>query len=269
MDKKARGKILRDTSMGQGLIAVQGRQHVFELVGAWKADCAPKVDMTVEVEFTPDGQVAAIYHVPESQLAREQALQAAERAREKGSALASNMLARFGAPMLIAMAALISGWFFLNTVSIQISPGERIGLSFWNILGVVNSPRNLIDVLGYGRGEGAGMYGFLAIVTLVTPLAPYFWKDRRAHLGNLLPLAFMLFVGVTIYWGIQDSARQAQGAMSAFGGAQAAQMMAEMTAAMTKEAMKAFSIGLGAYLSAATSLYLAFKGTIKFLATRA
>jgi acyl-homoserine lactone acylase PvdQ len=57
--------------------------------------------------------------------------------------------------------------------------------------------------------------------------------------------------------------------MSVFPGAQAAQMAAEMAEAITKEALKAFSLGLGAYLSTATSIYLAFKGTIKFLATRA
>lgn len=259
---------MRDTSSGPGLIAVEGRQYPFRLEGTWRSDCVPQTGMTVEVEFAPDGLVAAIYHVTESQLAKEQALQAAELAKAKGSALASDMLARFGAPTLIAMAALLAGWFFLNTVSIQISPLERIGISFWKILSVVNSPGNVIDVLGYGRGDGAGMYGFLAIVALVAPLVPYFWKDRRAHLANLLPLLFMLYVGLTIYWGIQDSAKQAQGAMTAFGGAQAARMAAEMAEAITEEAMKAFSIGLGAYLSAVTSVYLASKGTIKYLAAR-
>lgn len=269
MDRKTRGKILRDTSLGPGLIIVEGRQYPFDLEGTWKSDCVPKADMTVEVEFAPDGLVSAIYHVTESQLAKEQARQAAELAKEKGAELVGDMLARFGAPTLITMAALVAGWFFLNTLSVQISSTERIGISFWKILAVVNSPSNLINALGYGQGDGAGMYGFLAIIALVAPLAPYFWKDPRAHLGNLLPLAFMFYVGVTIYWGIHDSARQAQGAMSAFGGAQAAEMAAEMAAALTKEALKAFSIGLGAYLSFATSIYLAAKGAIKFLATRA
>jgi hypothetical protein len=79
----------------------------------------------------------------------------------------------------------------------------------------------------------------------------------------------MLFVCVTIYWGIHDSAKQAQGAMSVFGGQGAAAMAAEMASAITEQALKALSIGLGTYLSVIASIYFAAKGTIKFLATRA
>lgn len=255
--------------MGPGVIAVQGRRYVFELIGAWKADRAPEVDMTVDVEFTAEGRVAAIYHVTEFRLARERALQAIERAREKGLANASDMLARFDVPTVIAIGALAAGWIFLDALSVQSSSTEWRDISFWNLLGVVNYPRNPINVIGYGRSNAAGMYGFLAIAALVAPLAPYFWKDRHAYLGHLLPLVFMLYVGMTIYSGMHDSAWQAQGTMSTFGGARTAEMATVMTAAAAKEALKVVSVGTGTYLSVATSIYLAAKGMIKFLPTRA
>lgn len=262
---KHRGKILRDTNAGPGLLSSAGNQHPFTLESHWKSDQPPRVGMVVDVNLDAAGNLAAVVPVTDAQLAREQAEQAMQSAKAKGGALAAGLTARFGAPTLGALAALLTGWFFLNTVSIQLSADYGVGLSFWKILAVLNSPAGMMNGLNGGAGNGGGIYSFLCLVALAAPLAPQFWNDKRAHLGGLLPLAFMLLVAVMVYSGISDSLKQAQGVAGAFGGAQAA----SMASAMLHEAMRAISLGAGAYVALAAGLYLAARGAIRFLAAKA
>jgi hypothetical protein len=265
---KHRGKILRDTNAGPGLLSIDGNQHPFTLEHHWKSDLPPRVGMVVDATFDGAGSLALVTPVADAQLAREQAELAVQAAKARGGALAAGLTARFGLPTLVAMGVLFVGWFFLNTVAIQVSSQYGVGLSFWKLLGVLNSPAGLLNGLN-GAGGGSGIYGFLCIVALLAPLAPYAWKDKRAHLGGLLPLAFMLLVALMIYLGISDGMQQAQGAAGMFGGAQAAQMAESMSSMMLREAMRAISIGLGGYLSLLAALYLAGRGLIQFLAARA
>jgi hypothetical protein len=265
---KIRGKILRDTNAGPGLLSIDRVQHPFTLEAHWRSDTPPKVGMVVEVEMDAGGALLSVTPVADSQLAKEQAELAMHAAKAKGGELAAGLTARFGVPTLAAMAALLVGWFFLNTVAIQVSSEYGMGLSFWKILAVVNSPAGLMASLG-GVGGGSGIYGFLCIVALIAPLAPQVWKDKRAHLGGLVPLVFMLLVAVMVYLGISDGMKQAQGMASAMGGAQAARMLDDVGGEMLRQAMRAISIGAGGYLSLIASLYLAGRGAIKFLAAKA
>lgn len=265
---KHRGKILRDTNAGPGLLSSEGVQHPFTLEAHWKSDTPPKVGMVVDVTFDAAGSPIVVMPVAESQLAKEQAEQAVQAAKARGGELAAGLTARFGVPTMVAMAALLAGWFFLNTIAIQMSAQYGVGLSFWKILGVINSPSGMMNGL-QGAGGSSGMYGVMCVVALVAPLAPQFWNDKRAHLGGLLPLLFMLVVALMIYLGISDSLKQAQGAASFLGGEQAARMAESMSSMMLREAMKAISIGAGGYVALLASLYLAGRGAMKFLAARA
>jgi hypothetical protein len=262
---KKRGKVLRDTNMGNGLLVVDGKQYPFTLEDMWQSEHAPRVGMAVEVDFSGDDIIGAVVPLPETQLAREQAEQAMISAKAKGSELASGVVARFGLPTLGAVAALMVAWIFLNTISVQVAPGYKVGLTFWKLLAVLNSPAGVLAGFN-GAPDGAGLYGFLAAVALIAPLAPQFWKDRRAHLGGLMPLAFMLLVAVVAYSGISAGMSEAQGAAGTFGGRAAAEMAQAMQSEMARQAMRAVSLGAGFYLAAAASLYFAAKGTIKFLA---
>ena len=57
---KKRGKILRDTSVGSGLLIVEGQQYPFSLNHLWKSSLRPQVGMIVEAEFNREGQLIAI-----------------------------------------------------------------------------------------------------------------------------------------------------------------------------------------------------------------
>ena len=261
---KKRGKVLRDTTMGNGLLMVDGRQFPFTLEGMWQSEDAPRVGAVVEVEFSGDDTVAGIVALSETVLAREQAEQAIVAARAKGAQLASGMVGRFGLPTLVALGALALAWAFFNTVTVQANAEFKVGITFWKLLGMLNSPSGILASLN-GSDSSAGLYGLLALAALLAPLAPQFWADRRAHLGGLMPLAFMLVVALMVYNGISSSMGEAQSMVGMVGG-KAGEMVREMQAEMARQAMRAVSLGVGFYMAAAASLYLAARGSIKFLA---
>ena len=252
-----RGKVLRDTSAGPGLLAVDDNQHQFSLEGIWKSSDPPRPGMQVLVEFAPDLTILSVIPIPESQIAKEQAEAVIKAAREKGGVVVSAAVAKFGWPLLIATGGLIVGWFFLNSMSVQ-SVFGNINYSFWQVLGFLNAG-NAGEVMMQGRGgPGSGFYGFMAFVALAGPFLHYFWRDKRATLGGVLPLVFMLFVAVMVRSSIH----------SVMGGV-ADGPLAEVQRQAQQEMMNAISLGAGAYVSAVVGLYLAAVSAKQFLVARA
>lgn len=254
-----RGKILRDTRTGPGLVIVDGRQYPFTLEGIWRSGEAPAVNMTVDVQFDEAGVLTALLAVPDAQLAREKADEAMAAVKARCGQLA----ARVGTGTLVGTGLLAVAWFALNTVSVQLTPGMKMGMSLWKLLGVLNASGDAMAALS-GNGGSAGMYGVLAIVALAGPAASYFVHDARAQLANCLPLLFLFGIALAFYSGISSGLSQAQGAAMAFGG----NGTADVVGAMTREVMRAISISAGGYLGSAVSLYFAATGVLKFFAKR-
>jgi hypothetical protein len=251
---KKRGKVLRDTSSGPGLLMVEGKQYSFPLEDVWKSEAPPRPGLVVDVELSDDDTVQSVTAVPDSQIAKEQTEQALAAARAKGSALASSAVARFGIPTLAATGLLIIGWFFLSTISINTGFLGKMDFTFWRVLSFVNA-RNAFEALGTLKdGGSAGFYGLLALIALAGPFLSTFWKDRRAVLGGLLPLLFMLLVALLVRSAISSTTAGAP---------------AEMMDAARSEIMKQISVGMGAYVSLLAAIYLAFTSVKKFLVARA
>ena len=179
-----------------------------------------------------------------------------------------------GKPVLIAIVALILGWFVFNlfsvTIPASIIPSTKIELSFWQSIGLVNNLTNLQSLILTGfQNAPKGFYGFLGIVALTGPFLFIFWKNPLAHLANLAPLIFMLLISAIAYMGYTDLMNANQEAVSKLGGGFGGEMMKSMTAGMFDNVMKMITIGIGAYLSVAASLYLGFIGFSKFLVASA
>ena len=252
-----RGKVLRDPIAGPGLLMVEGQQHQFTLEGIWRSEVPAKPGLPVDVEFEPGGKIISITAIPESQLAKEQAEAALKVAREQGSKAIGQIVARVGMPALVAGAVLLISWFWFTTVSVQAPFGGKIEFTFWQILGFLNAS-NFVEVLMSNGKSSSGMYGFLALVALGGPFVRYYWKDKRAPLGGLLPLLFIAFVGFMVYSSLNHAlGGPAQGAY------------AEMQSQMRDEAMKAISMGAGLYLSVLASLYFAGVGIKNYLISKA
>jgi hypothetical protein len=232
---------------------IEGQQYRFSLEGVWKSERPPKPGLVVDVELDARGKVQSIIVVPDSRLAREQAEAADGVARQKGENLASSRLAKIGMPSLAAAGLLAAAWFFLTAASIQFPFPGRLEFTFWQILGFLNAG-NVPELLDRSSGPSTGLYGLAAMVALAGPFIHHFWKDKRALLGGLLPLLFMVIVGIAV----RSSIHGALGDGSADVGKQT-----------HDETMKAVSLGLGTYLSILGSLYFAFTSAKGYLVATA
>ncbi len=249
-----RGKILKDANSGPGLLWVDGKQLPFAMGPIWKSPVPAVVGMAVEVEFAEDGTVAGITQVTDAQIAKEHAEAAMNVAREKGGAILSSAVASFGLPLMVSTSLLIVSWFFLSAVSVDALLG-KISFTFWQVLGVINAGNAWDVVMQGGSGPSAGIYGFFCVVALAGPFLRFIWKDRRANLGGLLPLVFMLFVGIMVRISLQNLT-----------GGTPEGPLAEVQRQAQAEMMKAISLGMGTYVSVLASLYLAAVAVKQFLA---
>ena len=165
-------------------------------------------------------------------------------------------MAKFGLPTLVATGALLIGWFFLSAVSIQ-SPLGKIDFTFWQLLGFLNSSSAFEAAMEGRNSPNAGFYGLLAFVALAGPYVAFFRKDKRASLGGVLPLVFMIMVWIMFRSSINSSM-----------GGEVSGPLGDVARQAREEAMKAISLGWGSYLSGLVSLYFAALGVKKFLLAR-
>jgi len=253
-----RGKVLRDPNAGPGLLIVEGKQYQFSLEGVWRSEVPPKPGLAVDVEIDTAGNVAAVTAVPESQLAKEQAEAVLRTAGGQGKKIFDRMVAAVGLPNLVAVLLLFISWTYLTAASMQVPFGGKMDFTFWQVLGFLNAS-NLLEVMERNGHPSAGIYGFLAIVCLAAPFLCFVWKDKRAHLAGIAPLAFMLIVGIMVRSSLSSS----------MGGGAASGPYADMQKQAVDEMMKAISLGLGTYLSILVSVYFAGMGAKNFLAAKA
>jgi hypothetical protein len=270
MSTTKRGRILRDTSMGEGLIFVDGQQYPFRLESIWKSEFAPKVNAAIDAEFDDQGRLIAVRAASNQAVAGEQAAQALGAAQDAAKKLAADFQAKglpvvaeyaqkIGYPTLGALTAILVGWFFMPAVSINMGALGKNSVTFYQGLKLLNAQG--IEALATLSGGGsAGFYGFLCFLAILAVLLPHVWKDRRAAFGMTAPLALMLLVAVIAYAKISSQMSSGQDAIGQFGGAQYQEMARQQASQMAAEMRKAISIGFGVYLSLAGALYLAWQG---------
>ena len=231
-----RGKVLRDTTSGPGLLMMEGQQYHFSLKEVWKSEAPPKPGLVVDVELDAQGKVQSITVVADSQVAKEQV--ETTKARLIGRNASTSLFARIGLLNLATAGVLVAAWFSLTALSIRVPFPGKLEFTFWQTLGFLNAA-NVPEFLD-GRGSPvAGVYGLVAMVALAGPFLRYFWKDQRALFGGLFPLAFMIVVGIAVRRSLQS-------------------VLAGGYEGSYAEASKAVSLGLGAYLSILACLYFAF-----------
>ncbi|HEY1757992.1 MAG TPA: hypothetical protein VGG72_21670 [Bryobacteraceae bacterium] len=252
-----RGKVLQGGAGGQGVVTVNGQQYSFS-TAAWRSDVSPAAGMSADVEFGADGNISQLTQVPEQQVTKEQAEAVMNAARQKGGAVVSAAVAKFGVPLLVSTGLLLIAWFFLSAVSVT-TPFAKISFTFWQVLGFVNASNAWEAVMsGGGSAPSTGIYGLIAFVALAGPYVRFFWKDKRAALGGFLPLVFLLFVGIMV-----------RSTISSATGGTASGPFGDLERQAQQEMMNAISVGMGAYLSLLVSAYLGWVSLKLFLAGRA
>lgn len=261
-----RGRVLRDTSAGEGLVYVDGDQYPFKLEGMWRSEFAPRANMAVDVEFDDQGKILTLRSVAGSTVAGEQAPQALDAAgaaakkmatefQSKGLPVIQDWAKAVGYHKLIGFGILVISWFFLPAVTIKMGFLGDGSVTFYESLKFLNS-----GAMAMGGG-GAGIYGFLVLVALVGVAAHQFWKDPRAAYGMCLPLLLMGLVFLIAYFKGSSQMSDAQEAMGQFGdSAEYREMARNMASEARKQMWASFSFGFGLYLALAASLYLAWLG---------
>jgi hypothetical protein len=205
-----RGRVLRDTNAGPGLVTVEGKQYSFTLEDMWVSEIPPRPGMVVEVTFDGSGAPRSVAAVPENQLAKEQAQHAFEGARRHGVALTGSLRSRFGIPVVIAEAVMLISFFLL--------PNMRMGG------GYMDHPINGWDALGLDPATTAiNNHGILSLLALAlfAPLAVPFVQKAWSRWLYAAPFAFALIAFASVYYEIQNTGRAASRAVTDVFGANA------------------------------------------------
>ncbi len=235
-----RGRVLRDTNVGPGLLIVDGKQFAFTLEDMWKSDLPPRPGMFVDVIFNTEGAPEAVCLVPNTQIAKEQAEQAIGDARQHGSAIASGIKSRFGVPVLVAELLLLVSFFILPNLSVNTGFARR-ALTGWEITGLNVSSETAND---------HGFLSLLAVVCLLAPLAVPFWQSVWSRWLYAAPLGFCLVTLVALYVQVEKVGRAATESATSWLGAQAGREM-------SREITGMFSVQVGAFLVLICAAYLA------------
>ncbi len=174
----------------------------------------------------------------------------------------SQLLRQVDRQTWIALVCLAIGWFFLATVVTTLGPMKQ-KYHFFDMLTVMLNPAWLLYGLGSSHTQDAVAFGLLDLVVLVLPIVPFVVKKRSAWLLSVAPLLLMLLCGVELYektsgpyFATTPRAGSIAEALVHFGNS-----VAEGTG---NAVARHISIGLGAYLALASSLYLAVKGLRAF-----
>jgi hypothetical protein len=254
MPKK--GKVLRDPRVGPGLLMAEGEQYQFALDALWKSDILPTPGQMVELDFDRQGTLIGITAIPHSLIPNKQAAGGDQASTKTGTAKLASLVAKCGLPELLAAPLLIFSWFYLTALSVHLPFAATTGLTFWQVLNCLHATQP-IHVLEWENNSGTGLYAFLCVAALAGPFVHHVWNDKRAELAGLLPLSFMLVVGLLIRRSIQSSWAQTLYASNA-----------DVRIQHRETMMSAISFGLGTYVSVALTFYFAGLSAKHFLAQK-
>jgi hypothetical protein len=235
-----RGRVQRDTSIGDGVVAVEGKQYVFQLEGMWRSELPSRAGMLVDVTFDSVGVPLYMVAVPDSQIAKEQAEQTLAGAKRHGTAIAGGLKARYGLPVIVAEAVMLIAFFLMPNIAFG-NEFAKQNFSGWDAIGLSVNTMSSND---------HGLLSLIAIVFLFAPLAASFLQKPWARFLYLAPLAFVVLAFLTIFMQIQNASHAAtQAAGDLLGGAAARQVGSGIS--------EMIHVDLGAYLVIVCAIYLA------------
>ena len=229
-----RGKILQyNGSDGRGIIVIDGVQHQFG-IAAWKGDTAPVVGKTVDVTVA-NGQVESVALVGDDVLLKEKTAELTGKLGaivgdlSKGGAAGAGgtIMGFYGRNLLIAYVVFLLGTIFFNAISINFL-GTSQGQPLWDLA-------KMMDAFGGAGGIKAGL-----LLSYVSFAVPFFWRDKRAWLTQLLPV-------LTVLYALYKGTRM----MGGMGGGEGGPGLFDI-------------LGLGFYISLAAAVYIALAAFKKY-----
>jgi hypothetical protein len=157
---------------------------------------------------------------------------------------------------LLAMLAILIGWFFVDTLTVSLG-SLRHGVRFFDISAAIVDPTRIF--FGVEASIQRIFFGLICCLCLLAPLLPHWRGVRSAWLSYLAPLALMVICGALLYsktsgefFSAPTDARSLGGSVVRF----ANDLVRQSTGLVSKHV----SVGVGGYLAFAGSLALAAQG---------
>lgn len=279
-----RGRVLKDTAHGDGIISIDGQQHHFTLEQHWRSDVAPLANTVVDCEFDDQNVLQSVKRVSDEQIAKEKAAQLSNDAMAVGKAIGGRILSEAGTPAVVAFLAFLIGGLAISSLTIKIdmgAPNIAIHFSFYKLLCLANIVSDSIGSHGISVNLFAGDkstfqcsategYSLLFFIAALLPLLPHFYKAKKeAWLAYAAPAAFLVYVCGNVYYHVQgyiSTAIEEQDKMRARMGAYGMMPEANKEIDTIREALaKMYSIDFGLYIVIAAALVLALIGIKKYL----
>lgn len=252
-----RGKVLRDTSRGDGLLVAQGKQFSFTLEQHWRGDAAPAVNQSVDLDLDAAGELQTVRPVDLSRLAGEHSqnilamVQLHARRWLAGAGKQSDRKA------IIASVLMLLATTFFSVLSVRVMGAHTVDASFYDVLRVING--NDPQMVLAGRGPGAGVFALLWAAAVFGPLWPALRAERFAPLAFFLPLVLWLAAAGGIFLAVRRAMSAANQLSSFMGNSRAARNMAQdMVMGMWDNT----TLGVGFYLSLAVTAYFTVRGVL-------
>jgi hypothetical protein len=158
----------------------------------------------------------------------------------------------------LALACIVMGWFFLDTLSVAVGPVKHAA-RFYDMAALIDNPLQLF--LGIDRSHLLEVIAFtlLCLATLCTPLAPYLSRARTAWLAYPAPLGLMVVCGAWLYARTSgdffDTPATAAGLTS-----DVFRLANDLLHRGSQPVARAVSIGAGSYLALLGSVFLTLRG---------
>jgi len=264
-----RGRIIQYNPLaGTGIVAVGGAQRAFE-IRHWRGAEAPRLNGITEVE-EEEGIVTLVAPVPERVLLAERASELkaglgalgsglgaigatiGARAAEARAGSATADAASVGVAAAPRLDRTVVGGYALFVVATAFLTFVSIEIPFAGDRGVT-----LLGATGLADQAGSSLPRLLLFAAYASAAVPLVWKDRRAWLALLLPLAALALMGLSAARALAAQLGGGDPAAAAFLGEEALEEMRRAAAEM-------ISFGLGLYASAAAALLLAAAGLRRF-----
>jgi hypothetical protein len=161
-------------------------------------------------------------------------------------------------PMLLALAAVLIGWFLLDTLSMSYG-AVRLEFHFYQFAALIARPTRLLRGIDAATDLWTAPFALLCLASLAAALLPGWLRLPGSRFGYLAPLLLMLVCGGILYY---ETSRDTFAA--AVTGNQVTDALLNLGNMMVRRAgtlvAKRISVGAGLWLSGAGALYLAWAG---------
>ena len=160
--------------------------------------------------------------------------------------------------VVIAVACVLAGWFWLNLCVTKVGRLE-LDFHFYEMSELIRRPALLLTGVSDRHSARSIAFGFVCVVVALASLAPYVRKSKNAWLATLAPLVLMLLCGALLYYKTSPDYFSAS-ADAGEVGRDLIQLANKLAGKMVGNVARHVSIGLGAYVSFLASGVIAIRG---------